>query len=207
MHFRNMEYALLQAWTTPSRIFCCLVDIMTGSMLFKLQREWNHWGINGWRICHGPLARYVKLRVAHAPGITGTISPPPQVSDPDTHHGTCVTHVPWCMPGSLTSGFPWIRLQGKRSRHSRRMRNLQFYVSGKNHMAKRSLSYYFHVTNEDWLQNIWMFQFNRYLWCFNCANTKLIKYLYIQNIIASGANLLRPTGHILTWMIDILFSI
>ena len=50
------------------------------------------------------------------------------------HHGTCVTHVPWCMPGSLTSGFLWSRWRlgrGKRSRHSRRMRNPQFYVSGK----------------------------------------------------------------------------
>ena len=52
---------------------------------------------------HGPLARYVKFRVAHAPGMPGTFSPPPRVSDPDMHHGTCVTHVPWCMPGSLTS--------------------------------------------------------------------------------------------------------
>ena len=24
------------------------------------------------------------------------------VSDPGMHHGTCVTHVPWCMSGSLT---------------------------------------------------------------------------------------------------------
>ena len=24
-----------------------------------------------------------------------------QVSDPGMHHGTCVTHVPWCMSGSL----------------------------------------------------------------------------------------------------------
>ena len=28
----------------------------------------------------------------------------PLVSDPDIHHGTCVTHVPWCMSGSLTCG-------------------------------------------------------------------------------------------------------
>ena len=35
----------------------------------------------------------------------GTFSPSPQVSDPDMHHGTCITHVPWCMPRSLTSGF------------------------------------------------------------------------------------------------------
>ena len=80
---------------------------------------------------HGPLTRYVKLQVAHAPRMSGTFSPPPQVSNPDMHHGTCVAHVPWCMPGSLTSGFLWIRLRGKRSRHSRRMRNPQLYVSGK----------------------------------------------------------------------------
>ena len=26
------------------------------------------------------------------------------LSDPGIHHGTCVTHVLWCMPGSLTRG-------------------------------------------------------------------------------------------------------
>ena len=60
---------------------------------------------------------------------------PPRVSDPDMHHGTCVTHVPWYMPGSLASGFHWSRWRGKRSRHSRRMRNPQFYVSGKRPMV------------------------------------------------------------------------
>ena len=80
---------------------------------------------------HGPLTRYVKLRVAYAPGMPGTFSPPPRFSDPHMHHGTCVTHIPWCMPGSLTSGFLWSRWREKFSRHSRRMRNAQFYVSGK----------------------------------------------------------------------------
>ena len=28
----------------------------------------------------------------------------PLVSDPGMRHGTCVTHVPWCMSGSLTCG-------------------------------------------------------------------------------------------------------
>ena len=28
----------------------------------------------------------------------------PLFSDPGMHHGTCVTHVPWCMSGSLTDG-------------------------------------------------------------------------------------------------------
>ena len=71
---------------------------------------------------------------AHAPGMPGSLSPPPQVSDPDMHHGTCVTHVPWCMPGSLTSSFLWSRRWGETFRHFRRMRNPQFYVSVKRPM-------------------------------------------------------------------------
>ena len=62
-----------------------------------------------------PWASY-QIRIiagAHAPGMPGTFSPPPRVSDPDMHHGTCVTHVPWCMPGSLTSSFLWSRWRGK----------------------------------------------------------------------------------------------
>ena len=74
---------------------------------------------------------YVKLRLAHAPGMQGTFIPPQRVCDPDMHQGTCVTHVPWCMLGSLTSGFLWIRWRGKRSRHSQPMRNAQFDLSGK----------------------------------------------------------------------------
>ena len=80
---------------------------------------------------HGPLTRNAKLRIAHMPGMLGTFSPPPRVSDLYMHHGTCVTHVPWCMPGSLTSGFLWSRWRGKCSRHSWRMRIPQHYVSGK----------------------------------------------------------------------------
>ena len=58
---------------------------------------------------HGPFTRRVKLWVSHATGIPGTFSPPPSVSDPDMHHGTCVTHVPWFIPGSLTGSFLWSR--------------------------------------------------------------------------------------------------
>ena len=43
----------------------------------------------------------------------GTFIPPPWVSDPDMQHGTCMTHVPWCMPGSLTNSFLWSRWRGK----------------------------------------------------------------------------------------------
>ena len=68
-----------------------------------------------------------------------TFSPPTRVSDPDMHHDTYVTHVPWCMPGSLTSGFLWNRWRRKRSGQSRRMDNPQFYVSGKRPMFNDSL--------------------------------------------------------------------
>ena len=44
-------------------------------------------------------SRYVKLRFAGAPGM---FSRKPLVNDPGMHHGTCVTHEPWCMSGSLT---------------------------------------------------------------------------------------------------------
>ena len=91
-------------------------------------------------LLHGPLTRYVKLRVAHAPGMPETFSPPPRVSDPDMHHGTCVTRVPWCMTKSLTSGFFWSRWRGKRSKHSRRMHSPQFYVSGKRPMYLQALA-------------------------------------------------------------------
>ena len=80
---------------------------------------------------HGPLAIYVNFRAAHVPGMPGTFSPPHRVSDPDMHHGTCVMHVPWCVPGSPTSSFRWSRRRGKRSRHSQCMHNPRFYVSGK----------------------------------------------------------------------------
>ena len=53
---------------------------------------------------HGALTRYVKLRVAHAPGMLRTFSPPPQVSYPN---------MPWCMPVLLTSSFVWSRWRGK----------------------------------------------------------------------------------------------
>ena len=69
----------------------------------------NYYGqIKQWASC-----QIRKIAGAHALGMPGTFSPSLQVSDPDMHHGTCVTHVPWCMPGSLTSSFLWNRRRGK----------------------------------------------------------------------------------------------
>ena len=61
------------------------------------------------RTHHGPLTRYVKLHAAHVRGTPGTFSPPLRVSDPDMHHGTCLTRLP------------------------------QFYISGKRPMKEQSV--------------------------------------------------------------------
>ena len=79
---------------------------------------------------HGPLSRYLNLRVLHAPGMPEKFSPPPRACYPDMYHGMCATHVSWCMSGSLICSFPWSRWRGKRFRYSRRMHNPRFYVSG-----------------------------------------------------------------------------
>ena len=81
-----------------------------------------------------------KLRVVHALGMPGT------VSDLGMHHGTYVAYLPWCIPGSLNNGFLWSRSRGKRSRHSQRMRNPQFSVSGKRPMAS--------LTSEDYKRTL-----------------------------------------------------
>ena len=84
---------------------------------------------------YGSLARYVKLRVAQAPGMPGTFSPPSRVkrsrrASRHVHDARAVMHA-----GSLTSGIFWSRWRGNRFRHYRRMRNPQFYVSGNRPMG------------------------------------------------------------------------
>ena len=52
----------------------------------------------------------------------------PLISNPHMHHGTCITHVPWCMLGSLTA------LAGKTFLAFQRVHDPEFYVSGKRPM-------------------------------------------------------------------------
>ena len=99
----------------------------------------------------------------------GNVSPPPRVSDPDMHQGMCVVHVLWCMPGSLTSGFLWSRWRGKRSRHSRHMRNPQFYVSGNKPMAACFRFIQFAVICKHGLEEVAQFVVN---------NFKHVKYVF-----------------------------
>ena len=77
-----------------------------------------------------------KIAVAHAPGIQGTFSSPPRVSNHDMHHGTR------CMSGLLTSGFLWSRWRGKYSRYSRDMRNSQLCVFDMRPMSTYSCNHF-----------------------------------------------------------------
>ena len=78
-------------------------------ILFVINAYGRHFAVAGYKT-NGPLTRFVKLWVAHAPGMPGTffsrqrLQRKPLVSGPGMHHGKCVTHVPWCMSGSLIRG-------------------------------------------------------------------------------------------------------
>ena len=82
-------------------------------------------------LARGPWASYQirKFVVCTCAGNAGNfprnrLKRKPLVSDPGVHHGTCVTHVMIANP----------RCRGKRSRHPRRLRNPQSYVSTKRPM-------------------------------------------------------------------------
>ena len=125
--FKNIHLiscGLNKVWSCDQKAnFCYCESKIVGSRGFSV---WSFIHRSNWYTLAWPLARYVELRVAHAPGMPGRFFPPPWVCDP-----TCITHVPWCLPGSLTNGFLWSLWRGERSRHSRSMRNPLFYVSGK----------------------------------------------------------------------------
>ena len=80
---------------------------------------------------HGPLPRYEKLRVAHAPGMPGTLSPAPNSTETASYRSW---HASWhvrdaraVMHVGIANPWWW----GKRSRQ---MRNPQFCVFGKRPM-------------------------------------------------------------------------
>ena len=80
---------------------------------------------------------------------------------------TCITARAWrmCIPGSLTSGFLWSRWWEKRSRHSWRTRNPQFYVSGKRPMPYFMLSPVFPWASEmSPLRSAWVARGTYWVW-------------------------------------------
>ena len=79
---------------------------------FHLNFSWHDMYYRISTILPSPWASYQIRKIAGCAcaGNAGNVFPcrrfqmKPLVSDPVMHHGTCVTHVPWCMSGSLTCG-------------------------------------------------------------------------------------------------------
>ena len=75
-------------------LLLCLLELL--GFIFVTFRPWTSYQIR-------------KFASYACTGNAGTFSPPTtsketRVSHNGIHHGTCVTHVPWCMSGSLTRG-------------------------------------------------------------------------------------------------------
>ena len=91
---------------------------MTSPMnaIYPMRQKWIYYRINAISLWFWyedwPWASYQIRKIADCAcaGNAGNVFPrhrlqrKPLVSDPGMHHGTCVTHVPWCMSGSLTCG-------------------------------------------------------------------------------------------------------
>ena len=86
------------------------------------------------RSLHGPLTRYVKLRVVHAPGMPGTFSPPTTSTETASKRFRHASRHVRDACAVIHVGIANSRWRGKRSQHPRRMCNPQFYVSCKRSM-------------------------------------------------------------------------
>ena len=124
-------YRILHSSPMKTRLVwgvCC----MDYAALFEMSRCIQHHVITD-HAKTGSWASYQIRKIAGCAcaGNAGNVFPrhriqwKPRISDPGMHHGTCVTHVPWCMSGLLTHGggktFPAFPAHA----------HPQFYVLGK----------------------------------------------------------------------------
>ena len=75
---------------------------------------------------HWPLIKYLKLRVTHALGMTGRFSRAPTSKETTSYRSRLASRLVRHARAVMHVGIANPRWQGKRSRHSRRMRNPQF---------------------------------------------------------------------------------
>ena len=83
---------------------------------------------------NGSLTRYVKLQVAHMPGMPATYSPPPTSKETANQRSQHASRHVRDARTVMHVGITKQRWRGKSSRHSRRMHNPQYHVSGKRSM-------------------------------------------------------------------------
>ena len=85
---------------------------LTSYVWHSVRQCWHWKRLDTYNRRHSTWASYQIRKIAGCAcaGNVGIVFPHPRfqgkplVSDPDMHHCTCVTHVPWCMSGSLTCG-------------------------------------------------------------------------------------------------------
>ena len=90
---------------TKARKFMCRLVIFGSHECMIAVIEEVYYGVITWVSCQRR-----KIAGFACTGNAGTFSRQrlqwnPSVSDPGMHHGTFVTHVPWCMSGSLTCAW------------------------------------------------------------------------------------------------------
>ena len=102
------------------RSFNIWIHIRLTSFMIRKENDggprWPHRTKKTFNICNERLSwawtsyQIRKIAGCACAGNAGNVFPrrrfqrKPIVGDPGMHHGTCVTHVPWCMSGSLTCG-------------------------------------------------------------------------------------------------------
>ena len=153
-HFLERKYQvkLIDAWFEQSIIGLDngLSPVWTLTLTLTMTIMVDFDGSTGQNSHHGPIVRYVKLWVAHAPGMPGTFLPPPTskeiASQRPRHASRRVRHARAVMHVGIANP----RWRGKRSRHSRCMRNPKFYVSVKRPIATFS----FNVLTRSWCPNV-----------------------------------------------------
>ena len=120
----------LQCRTTDSKLHNILAVCV--SSITEVQE--CHYGFTLWTP-HGPLIRYVKLRVAHAPGMPGTFYPPPTLKETTSKRYQHVWRHVRPTHAMVHVGIASLWWRGKRSQLSRRVGNPKFYASGKRPMV------------------------------------------------------------------------
>ena len=113
VQMRNCAVWLDQHLTEANNCTHDFVNCYCSSFYFWL---WHHCNVYGYdivakyisAICSWASYQIRKIAVCACAWNAGSVFPTtdlkgkPLVNDPDMHHGTCVTDVPWCMSGSLT---------------------------------------------------------------------------------------------------------
>ena len=111
-------------------LFSVMHSWIANYLILKLQNLQNHGAVIWAHLkivmifsLHGPPIRYVKLRVAHAPGMPGRFSPPPTSEETAGQRSKRVSGHVCQARARMHAGIANPRWPWKRSRHSRRLCN------------------------------------------------------------------------------------